>query len=66
MNYFPILFIYVPSLLCIPDVICLSVVESVWHRLSIHCSKKEMVSLATITTQKLEEFSLLLIDILAV
>lgn len=59
---FPVLLFYVlPSFHCpIPDVLCLSVADSAWHRCPIHCSAKEMVSLATITTQKPEEISLLL------
>lgn len=53
-------FMFLPPSLSIADVMCLSVADSMWHRCPIHCSEKEMVSLATIATQKLEEFSLLL------
>lgn len=60
INFLFCSFMFLPPSLSIPDVMCLSVADSVWHRCPIHCSEKEMVSLATITTQKPKEFSLLL------
>lgn len=52
-------FIFLPPSLSIPDVKCLSGADSMWHRCPIHCSEQEMVFLATITTQKPGEFSLI-------